>query len=518
MFFNFTKEKVLRLSLLAVIIFSGAIFSTSLISKYKIKELSSLYSRSFREDMRYWWKNKLLARNSSASVFYTKNNRVARSIPVLVYHGLPDEGGGENPFSSANFAEHMRALKNDGWSTVSLREFSDFIRGKIDLPEKSFLLTFDDGRKDTFYPSDPVLKDLGFQAVMFAITKKSLSPTSNQSTYYMSEYELLSMEQSKHWEVESHGRDSHDWYYINDKGGIGHFFSNLLWLDEEKRNETEEEFTERVAYDLLNSKKDLENALGREVKTFAFPFSDFGQDTVNFPGAMKIVTSEVEKHYDIAFYQVWEGSGETFNYRDPEKVMLKRIEPYGDWSPEYLIDVLDSGMPKDLPYTPTNYGKEWTKNWGEVEKGGSVRLKSSNQTTGAGSMLNGSYLWQNYTFNTDVDWKNGDHLVLIARKQDDENYFACNFGKNGRVYIKTVIDNSSQNIISQKYSPESYKNINLGISVKEEDITCLVNGVPVIESGGVNRRIPNGGIGIEIWDPKIGTAEAVFSNITVNEN
>lgn len=518
MFFNFTTEKVLRLSIMAVIIFSGAMFSTSLINKYKVKELSSLYTRSFKEDMRYWWQNKLLARNSSASVFYAKNNGIAKSIPVLVYHGLPNEGGGENPFSPAKFAGHMRALKNNGWNTVSLQEFDDFIRGKIDLPEKSFLLTFDDGRKDTFYPSDPVLKDLGFQAVMFAITKKSLSPTSNQSTYYMSEYELLSMEKSPHWEVESHGRDSHDWYYVNDKGDTGHFFSNLLWLDSEGRNETAEEFRGRIAYDLLNSKRDLETSLGKEIKTFAFPFSDFGQDTVNFPEAMDIVKEEVEKQYEIAFYQVGERSSETFNYRDPKKVMMKRIEPQGDWSPEYLLDVLESGVSKDLPYIPDNYTNEWSQNWGEIERGSSVSLKSSKETTGAGTMLKGSYLWQNYTFTTDVEWRSGEHLVLIARRQDDENYFACNFGKNNKVYIKTVIDGSSYNIISQNYQPKSYENINIGISVNDQDIKCLVNGVAIIESKGVNQRIQHGGIGIEIWDPKVGIAQAKFSNITVNEN
>ncbi len=518
MFFNFTKEKIIRLSVLAIIIFSGAIFSTSLMNKYKVKELSSLYTRSFKEDMRYWWQNKLLARNSSASVFYANDGREAKSIPVLVYHGLPDEGGGENPFSADNFAEHMRALKNDGWNTISLEQFNDFVRGKINLPEKSFLLTFDDGRKDTFYPSDPVLKDLGFQAVMYAITKKSLSPDSNQSTYYMSEYELLSMEESNHWEVESHGRDSHDWYYINDKGDVGHFFSNLLWVEAEGRNETEEEFKARVAYDLSNSRKDLENALEREVKTFAFPFSDFGQDTVNFPGALDIVTSEVEKHYDIAFYQVWEGSGETFNYRDPDKVMMKRIEPYGDWTPEYLLDVLGSGLSKDLPYQKITYGNEWIHNWGEVEKGDSLTLKSGPETTGSGVMLNGSYLWQNYTFTTDMDWQSGSHVVLAARREDDENYFACNFGRNGKVYIKSVIDDSSYNIVSEDYSPASYDTINLGISVEEDNIKCLVNGRAVIESLGVNQRIPNGGVGLEVWDERKGVSNVRFYNITVNEN
>jgi peptidoglycan/xylan/chitin deacetylase (PgdA/CDA1 family) len=40
------------------------------------------------------------------------------------------------------------------------------MKGEKILPKKSFLLTFDDGRKDSFYPVDPVLKKLNYNAVI----------------------------------------------------------------------------------------------------------------------------------------------------------------------------------------------------------------------------------------------------------------------------------------------------------------------------------------------------------------
>src|SRR3989344_3931779 len=236
MFFDFTFRKISFFSIIIFLIIAGIFITSSLDDKWNISEAFNLRIRSLRESLSYSWSHKLFG--GIGAFDYRDDGKLAKSIPVLAYHGIPDEGSGDNPFSSINFTDHMLALKKAGWNTVTLAEFHAFIRGEIKLRERSFLLTFDDGRKDSFYPSDPLLKDLGYKAVMFAITKRSLSPNNEQSPYYLSEYELREMEKSGRWQVESHGRDSHDWYYIDENARIGHFFSNLLWLNGEGRSET----------------------------------------------------------------------------------------------------------------------------------------------------------------------------------------------------------------------------------------------------------------------------------------
>lgn len=516
MFLTFTKRKVFTILLLLFLLVFASLVTIYVENRWKIRDAVSLHSRSWKENAEYWWSNKLFGGNAALVVQSKNDGTVARSIPVLVYHGLADEGGGENPFSPAIFSEHMNALKSAGWSTITLDEYERFIRGEIMLPERSFLLTFDDGRKDTFYPSDPVLKDLDMHAVMFAITKKSLTPTSEQSPYYMSLYELEAMERSGRWDVESHGRDSHDWYYVNDGVDIGHFFSNRLWVEEENRIETIDEYRERIKYDLSNSKADLENALDKTVRAFAFPFSDFGQDTVNFKDSMKIIKEEVPGYYSMAFYQVWPGSGETFNYPSEDETMMKRIEPYGDWSREKLLETLETGLSKNLPFKAVSFGEEWISGWGSVTRGEELIVSAQKNTTGASANLNGSWWWDDYTFNTNVNWKSGSNIVLAAMRADDDNYFGCNFGRNGKVYIKSVIDGESHNLIDANYVLGNLNNVSLGISVSGSNISCLVNGEVVIGSLSINRRITNGGIGIEIWDERDGVAEAVFDNINVS--
>ncbi len=514
MYFSFSKRKFLNAIVGLVAFLVAVLLTLSLNSRFSVGEASAVYLRSVKEDVEFWFSTRVFNRGQVSSMVYPASQGSARSIPVLAYHGLPDEGSGDNPFNPLKFFEHMKALKAAGWETITLLEFEKFIRGEGGLPEKSFLLTFDDGRKDTFYPSDPALKDLGFEAVMFAITKKSLSSTEEQSSYYLSPYELEAMEKSDRWEVEPHGRDSHDWYYVNDQGAVGHFYSNLLWLEAEKRLETEDEFRERVIYDLSHAKSELESALDKKVRFFAYPFGDYGQDGANYDKATQVVRAEAQKVYEMAFYQVWRGNTESFNYPNDEEFMMKRIEPLGEWSGEHLLNLLESGLSKDLPYLASSFGEEWVSNWGDITKGGEMMFKADKFSTGVGGGLNGSWWWRDYTFTTDVNWSSGSNVVLVARMNDDENYFGCNFGVN-KTYVKNVKNGVSANIRESSYSLPIDQPLNLGIRAKGSNIECLVNGQVVLEGNGVNYQASQGGIGLEVWDATKGVAQVSFDNMKV---
>jgi hypothetical protein len=111
----------------------------------------------------------------------------AKGIPVLLYHGIK-KSSNDYTVSLETFKEQMFALKKEGYQTVGLEEFNDFMKGKRQLPEKSLLLTFDDGRKDSYYPTDPILRSLDYNAVVFVITEHL-----DEKYFYLSESELKKM-------------------------------------------------------------------------------------------------------------------------------------------------------------------------------------------------------------------------------------------------------------------------------------------------------------------------------------
>jgi peptidoglycan/xylan/chitin deacetylase (PgdA/CDA1 family) len=93
----------------------------------------------------------------------------ARAVPVLMYHHVSPVPGTVT-VSPENFADQMQALAREGYTTPTADEFADYLAGKIELPDKSVLITFDDGYLDNYVHAFPVLQRLGLRAVVFLVT------------------------------------------------------------------------------------------------------------------------------------------------------------------------------------------------------------------------------------------------------------------------------------------------------------------------------------------------------------
>src|SRR3972149_7445075 len=152
--------------------------------------------------------------------------------------------------------------------------------------QKSFLLTFDDGLKETYYNADPVLEALNYTAVIFVITRQSIEKEDH--SYYLNKKELHQMQDSNRWEIESHGYVGHVKIPIGPNGEQGSFYGNKRWLDEEQRMETDEEYKKRVENDLRISKNMIEIEFNKEVIAFAPPFGDVGQKATNYLQAGRV--------------------------------------------------------------------------------------------------------------------------------------------------------------------------------------------------------------------------------------
>jgi hypothetical protein len=150
----------------------------------------------------------------------------ATSVPVLLYHRIATDHDIYN-VTPGDFQAQMFALKKAGYTTVSADDYAAFIAGNKKLPAKSVYITFDDGTKDSYYPTEPVLAALGFRATEFVITKYSIEQYAG-SHYYLSSIELRAMERSGHWDLEPHTDIGHSYYTISSKGTKGEFYATTL--------------------------------------------------------------------------------------------------------------------------------------------------------------------------------------------------------------------------------------------------------------------------------------------------
>lgn len=453
-----------------------------------------------------------IASNSSAS-------QKAASVPVLLYHGVIDDPNWKADhvnISLNDFRSQMFALKKSGYQTITLSQFGAFMRGKNNLPEKPIVITFDDGRKDSFYPVDPILRTLNFNAVMFVITGRSVGEENKKSFFHLSQIELEKMVENGRWELESHTQNGHDSEKIDANGTKGHFMSDRLWIDSEARLETEQEYKSRTEKDLLGSKIDLKNNLGVEVLGFAYPFGDYGQDSQNFPDSKGIITSEVNKIFPLSFRQV--GNQEfPQNYPGKDFRLIKRIDVNSDMSKDHLLSLLENGREKTLPYEDsfsTNQG--WLVAWGNSElRNGLFLTGASDNEDSSLTFLNGTYAWTDYTVSTNVRLLKGDAFALAARYINGNNYVSCDFS-SGETSLSERVNGKERDITEAmtNFQVIPDKDMPVGVSVVGNKASCYIEGKEVA-SGSISPELGHGGIGFKTWDRTINNSSLLVSNLKV---
>ena len=101
-----------------------------------------------------------------------------QAIPVLNYHFFYDPSLGEECneticLTTDKFREHLAYLKDNGFYAVTMNEFTRWMYGEIELPEKSVLITIDDGAKGTGAHNGnkliPLLEEYQLHATLFLI-------------------------------------------------------------------------------------------------------------------------------------------------------------------------------------------------------------------------------------------------------------------------------------------------------------------------------------------------------------
>ena len=188
--------------------------------------------------------------------FYPKRPNI--SIPILLYHDFVTEVPLEDPdnFNYINtkegFEENIEYLLNEGYTFISFEELNDAYNNKITLPDKSIMITFDDGYKSNYNLIYPILKKYNVKASIFVVTD-NIGKEIDGKTYLTWE-ECKAMESSGLVKIYSHS----------------------------KRHIFYDKFSPRTIYDdVKKSYEEIEKHLGeRDLKVFAYPYGAYTKETV----------------------------------------------------------------------------------------------------------------------------------------------------------------------------------------------------------------------------------------------
>ena len=161
------------------------------------------------------------------------------TIPILLYHHI-----GISPIDSRyyvppeKFEQEIKVLYDMNYTSITVEKLVQAITLGRELPAHPILITFDDGHVDNYTNAFPIMQKYGFTGVLYIVTNYLGTPG------YLNRYQILEMYKAG-WEVGSHT--------------MNHYDLTKLTPEQQRR-------------EIAGSKKELEDVLGIDILTIAYPF------------------------------------------------------------------------------------------------------------------------------------------------------------------------------------------------------------------------------------------------------
>ena len=225
---------------------------------------------------------------------YRRANSIkTEGIIVLAYHHFLPREKKEKYYKdnyyvmpTEQFEEQMKYLHDNGYVSIKPEVLECYLNNTCDIPEKSFLITIDDGNISSYYEVLPILEKNNYSAINFVISGriKENVPTLEESDlntfYYLDEY-LLDDIVNNHqlMVIGSHSNNLHD----QDKDGKKYYelknYEELL--DDSKKSKELLFDTKYLAYPYGSTNDIYKKAVKDAGFSMAFSFNNNKKVTRN---------------------------------------------------------------------------------------------------------------------------------------------------------------------------------------------------------------------------------------------
>jgi peptidoglycan/xylan/chitin deacetylase (PgdA/CDA1 family) len=183
-----------------------------------------------------------------------------QTIPILMYHSVStmfSTNFRRYTVSPDAFMKQMQYLKMNGYKALTVSQYVDgWQTAPASLPEKPIVITFDDGFEDFYTTVYPILKHHQMPATLYLST----AYIGGTSEWLRMEGEgnrpIISWEQLKAIEPE-----------LVEIGGHSHTHPKMDSLQ-----------SEEIKREVMQCKQEIENSLGRECRSFAYPFGFYNSE------------------------------------------------------------------------------------------------------------------------------------------------------------------------------------------------------------------------------------------------
>lgn len=192
---------------------------------------------------------------SSAQQIQERTRQIQKShkVVVLLYHRIIDKSVHDDwsniAVNDTVFRRQIELLDHWGYASVTFEDYFQYLEGKLDLPKKMAIITFDDAYEEVYTKALPILQEYGMRAVVFVVgdlsIRESIWDKSKGAIFpLLTENQIIELKREG-FEIGSHSMTHPD----------------LTKLTEEE-----------ISQELLRSRMLLEILLNSPIRSFAYPY------------------------------------------------------------------------------------------------------------------------------------------------------------------------------------------------------------------------------------------------------
>ena len=170
---------------------------------------------------------------------------------ILQYHHVSKDTPPSTSISPELFEQHLDYLRDNEFRVISLQQLILLLRKRSPLPDKSVVITFDDGYRSIYENALPRLKARNFPFTVFVNTRPLIQKLAH----------FMSWEQLK--------------FLISNNGQVANHSMTHPHMIRRLAGETESQWRSRMRLEVINAQSSLESKLGVTIKAFAYPYGEY---------------------------------------------------------------------------------------------------------------------------------------------------------------------------------------------------------------------------------------------------
>ena len=182
-------------------------------------------------------------------VMLSINTLAKDNAVILLYHHVSNNTPKVTSVSPDTFRHHMQYLA-DNHNVLPLEQVIVALQKKQPLPDKTVVITFDDGYDNIYDNAHPILKEFAFPYTIF------VTPPLIGKTNYQLNWQQVKRMASENASFANHGKQH----------------NHLLSKNTE---ESQQDWLNRTMQDIEDAEEMLEKNIGYSLKYFAYPYGEF---------------------------------------------------------------------------------------------------------------------------------------------------------------------------------------------------------------------------------------------------